>query len=240
MNDVMAAIKARHTDRSAYAPQRRLTEEALSTILDAARWTPTAHNMQNFEILVVDDPATLAAVGAVRREVSAAFLRENYQQLSFSEEELRRKKTGVLASMFPPSWQRPDADATLTEPSCLRESMQGCPVLLIVLFDPAIRAPGSEGDFLGIMSLGCVMQNLWLAAQSLGISVQILSSFGADQVQRELRPLLQLPANRRIAFACRLGYPSVMTAPSLRVRRNVPEFAHRNAYGNPIRIARGY
>ena len=39
-------------------------------------------------------------------------------------------------------------------------------------FDPAAehrfrkRAPASEGDALGIMSLGCVMQNMWLMAES--------------------------------------------------------------------------
>jgi hypothetical protein len=32
--------------------------------------------------------------------------------LSFSEEELRRKRTGVLATTFPPAWRKPDADAT--------------------------------------------------------------------------------------------------------------------------------
>jgi hypothetical protein len=50
--------------------------------------------MQKFEILVIDDQATLTGIGAVRREISEAFLRENFQQLSFSEEELRRKRTG--------------------------------------------------------------------------------------------------------------------------------------------------
>ena len=235
MNEIMTVIKARHTDRSPYA-KRRVTDAALGILLEAARWAPTAHNMQNFEILVVDDPATLVSLGSVRREVSEAFLRENYRQLSFSEEELRRKKTGVLARTFPPSWQRPDADAASLEPSFLRDSLQGSQTLLLLLYDPAIRAPGSEGDFLGIMSLGCVMQNLWLAAQNLGISMQILSALGATAVQRELRPILRIPETRSVAFACRLGFPMPPTVAPLRIRRELPDFVFRNRWGDSIRL----
>jgi len=234
MKQIMHVIRARHTDRSPYSPGHPVTDEALATLLEAARWAPTAHNMQNFDVLVVDDPAILAAIGAVRREISEVFLRENYRQMSFSEDELRRRKTGVLAATFPPAWRKPHADASTMEPSCLRDSMQGCPTLLVVLYDPEIRAPASEGDFLGIMSLGCVMQNLWLAAQSQSISAQILSAFGAHSVQRELRSILRLPANRRIAFACRLGYSMAPAPPPIRVRREVPEFAYRNRYGVPF------
>jgi hypothetical protein len=32
--------------------------------------------------------------------------------------------------------------------------------LLVILFDPSKRAPASEGDVLGMMSLGCVMENM--------------------------------------------------------------------------------
>jgi nitroreductase len=207
MNEVMTVIKARHTDRSPYA-KRRVTDAALGILLEAARWAPTAHNMQNFEIMVIDDPATLVSLGSVRREISEAFLRENYRQLSFSEEELRRKKTGVLARTFPPSWQRPNADVTSMEPSFLRDSWQGSQTLLLVLYDPAMRAPDSEGDFLGIMSLGCVMQNLWLAAQNLGVSMQVLSALGTTSVQRELRAILRIPETPKCCLRLQAGLPN--------------------------------
>ena len=43
--------------------------------------------------------------------------------------------------------------------------------ILFILYDPSRRAPASEGDFLGILSLGCAMENMWLMANSLGIGV---------------------------------------------------------------------
>jgi len=98
-----------HSERVPFDPQRHPGEHDLSAILEAARWAPTAHNMQNFEIIVDDDKATLAAIGRVRGRTSEDFIRENYAQPSFSEEELIRKGTGLLATMFPPSWRDPIA-----------------------------------------------------------------------------------------------------------------------------------
>jgi nitroreductase len=103
MKDILDLMQERHSARVPYDPNRPATKQQLEQIVEAASWAPTAHNMQNFEIVVVDDPAILQAIGAIKIKISAVFLRENFQQLSFSKEELRRKKTGVIASMFPPS-----------------------------------------------------------------------------------------------------------------------------------------
>jgi hypothetical protein len=35
------------------------------------------------------------------------FAKENYPQLSFSEEELKQKKVGILATRFSPAWSNP-------------------------------------------------------------------------------------------------------------------------------------
>jgi nitroreductase len=110
------------------------------------------------------------------------------------------------------------------------QALRSSAAVLIVLYDPERRAPASEGDFLGIMSLGCVMQNLWLMAESLGIGLHVLSSLAAEPVAGEVKRLLSIPEPLRLAFACRLGY--VVAAPeSLRVRREVQRFAHHNCFG---------
>jgi len=59
-------IRRRHSERTPFDPDHNLAESDLEAILEAARWAPTAHNMQNFEIIVVDDEARLAAIGRVR------------------------------------------------------------------------------------------------------------------------------------------------------------------------------
>jgi nitroreductase len=227
-------IRNRRSERGPYDASQAVEAADLDAILEAGRWAPTAHNMQNYEIVVIDDPSTLAAVGRLQPGGSGDFLKENYAQLSFSEEELIRKGTGLLATMFPPSWRTPDAEPdTSGEPATLEATMRSCPVVLIVLYDPRRRAPASEGDVLGIIGLGCLMQNMWLMAQARGIGMQIMSVFGGDGVEDGLRSLLSIPSHLQIAFACRLGHRAGEPRPQLRVRRPVDRFVHLNVYAHP-------
>jgi len=227
------AIKARCSSRVPFDSERFVPDRDLQRILEAARWAPTPHNMQNFEIIVVDDPAILEKIAAVRSSPSETFLRENYQQLCFSEDELLRRRTGLLASMFPLSWRTSDAspgDSKEMQHSFLGFALQDSPMLLIALHDTRKRAPASEGDLLGVMSLGCLLQNMWLMAGALGVSVQVLSALSEGNTEPMLHQILDIPGYMRIAFACRLGYPRAAPGKYLRVRREVPEFTHYNRY----------
>jgi len=232
MSDVFALIQNRESSRMPFDLEHPVAEQDLIKILEAARWSPTAHNMQNFEVIVVDDGKTLEAIGNIQRPISETFIRENYQQLSFSEEELLKKKTGLLGTMFPPSWRNPDFrldQVDEKEAAAMQRPMPATPVLLVIVYDPKTRAPASEGDFLGIISLGCVMENMWLAAESLGIGLQIVSSLSSEP---EVRRILGIPHDLIIAFSCRLGYPVAKPAKRLRVRREVKDFTHHNRFGD--------
>jgi nitroreductase len=232
--DLSALIKKRQSTRTPFDPKRVIPKKDLREVLEAARWAPTAHNMQNFEVILVDDPQLLESIGAICGSVSETFIRENYQQLSFSEEELKKKKVGILGTMFPPSWRTPGVPPRRgpdAEPSSQTRLVGRSAALLVVLYDPRRRAPASEGDFLGIMSLGCVMQNMWLMASALGIGFQILSALSADDVEGEVKRILGVPGHFKIAFSARLGYP-FSTPAYLRVRRDVEDFAHHDHYGN--------
>jgi len=230
MQKVLNVIQKRQSARIPFDSERPVAKEDLRQILEAGRWAPTAHNMQNFEIVVVDDKKVLDAIGSIKSTVSETFIRENYQQLSLSEEELLKKKVGILGTMFPPAWRtpgyKPDKDTGSGRP------IQTSPVMLIVVYDPGRRAPASEGDFLGIVSLGCVMENMWLMANSLGISFHVVSAVGAAPVEKEVKSILNIPDRLKIPFAFRLGYPVSTPAKSLRVRRDVEDFTHHNRFGD--------
>ena len=107
MNQLLKLIEDRQSTRGPFDQSRAITTGNVLQILEAARWSPTAHNMQNFEIVVVDDQKLLDEIGTVQVELSEEFLREHLHLLSFSEEELCRKKVGLLASMAPTMDARP-------------------------------------------------------------------------------------------------------------------------------------
>jgi nitroreductase len=231
MTDILDIIRNRKSWRVAFDPDRPVVKGDLDRVLEAARWTPSAHNMQNWRIVVVDDPAVLEALGRAERPISEAFIRENYEQLSFSKEELLERKTGLVASMFPAEWQTPDLEADALGKdgiSSRQRALLPSPVMLVVVYDPSTRAPASEGDFLGIISLGCLMENLWLAAEALGLGVQIVSSL-ADAAA--LKDILGIPESLRVAYSVRLGHPASDPVDYLRVRLDVDDFTFRNRYG---------
>ncbi|HTY29982.1 nitroreductase family protein [Mycobacterium sp.] len=227
MNDLLNLIEKRQSLRVPFDGGRPISARDLLQVLEAARWSPTAHNMQNFEIVVVDDQKVLDEIGAIPVQLSEEFLREHLQLLSFSEEELRRKEVGLFAGALP-AWMGDLARMGKGgEAIPLHRLMPDCPVLLIVLYDTTRRAPASEGDVLGMMSLGCVLQNMWLMAQSLGLGFQVLSVLSNPTVEEAVKQLLAVPGELKVAFAVRLGHP-VVSLPYLRVRRDVAEFVHRN------------
>ena len=242
MKDILKLIQERQSARGFFDPKRPITKEDLRQILEVVRWTPTAHNMQNFEIIVVDDKKLLKVIGKIKSSISDTFIRENYSQLSFSEEELLKKKTGLLAAMFPPAWRTPDAkpDKTTHDEMVSRfgKAIQTSSVLLIVVYDPRKRAPASEGDFLGIMSLGCAMENMWLMASSLGIGCHVMSVLSADPVEKEIKKILNISKHLKIAFALRLGYPISTQVKYLRVRREIKDFTHHNWFDNKTTSAK--
>jgi nitroreductase len=147
-----------------------------------------------------------------------------------------------MGTMFPPSWCEPNADfgkiAKETPPSNLGYTMKDCPTLFIITYDKTKRAPASGNDVLGFISLGCVMENMWLMAESIGISMQIMSVFAAEgDVEKQLKEIISIPDNQKIAFAIRLGYP-VMTADFIRVRRNVEDFTSLNGFNNKFAVGK--
>ena len=233
MNDqeVLDLIKRRKSARSTIDSNRLVEPEVLNKILEAATWAPTAHNMQNFEIVVIDDKSILTKFSELKSAVSPVFLQENYRQLSFTEEELKKKKTGILANQFPPDWLTPEAQqGKLNQPASeLGEQVGNGPVLLLILYDPNRRAPASEGDFLGVMSLGFMLENVWLMATAQGLALHIISAFGNEPLLGEVKKMLNIPSSLQITLGVRLGYPFGDTH-KLRVRRDVKDFVKFNKY----------
>ncbi len=233
MTSTLKLMQERRSVRVPFDPDHPIADEDLKQILEAARWAPSPHNMQNFEILVIDDQDILTKLGSIESCVTEDFLRENYEQLSFSKKELLRKKVGILGTEFPASFRDPSMFSKVARecpPMPLNQTIDGSPVVIIVIYDSRKRAPDSEGDILGLVSLGCVMENMWLMAQSLGISVRIMSDFGDKVVDRAVKRVLHIPDHMNVVYGLRLGYPTTSLAKNLSVRREVKDFTHHNDY----------
>jgi nitroreductase len=59
MFDLLKLIKKRQSSRVPFDSEKFISKLDLQKILEAGSWAPTAHNMQNFEVVVVDDKKLL-------------------------------------------------------------------------------------------------------------------------------------------------------------------------------------
>jgi nitroreductase len=231
----METIRDRHSTRGAFDTGRPVTAEALSVVLEAAQWAPTPTNMQNFEIVVVDAKEQLDAIGKIPADMQESFLRENFAQLSFSDASLLEKKTGMRDTDFPRAWTNPAAwdpySDSRSQITTLAKSIGEPPLLLIMVYDCRKRAPGSDHDRVGLIGLGCVLENIWLAAASQGFAFHVLTVVGDGPVEEQMRIVLNIPEHMKIAFACSLGYAANPTVPYVRVRRELKDFVHYNSFG---------
>jgi nitroreductase len=78
MQEFLNLIQDRQSTRAPFDLERPIVKQDLMKILEAARWSPTPHNMQNFEIIVVDDKNVLKKMGNIKSSITVEFLRENY------------------------------------------------------------------------------------------------------------------------------------------------------------------
>lgn len=234
MQDIIKVIQSRHSTRGAFDLTRSISRETQQLILEGAQWAPTPTNMQNFEVVVVDSKEQLDAIGRVPADMSEQFLRETYAQLSSSDTDLREKKTGMLASSFPPAWTNPEAwdpeSDYRSQLTFLDRAIGESPLLMFVLHDATKRAPGSEGDLVGLISLGCVLENMWLICESLELGFHVLTVVSDGPVEQKLKDILHIPAHMKIAFACSIGYAADPSASYTRVRRDLKDFVRYNTF----------
>src|SRR5208283_568920 len=138
MESLLKLIHTRQSARTIFDPKKKISKSNLDKILEAGSWAPTAHNMQNFEVLIVDDKKKLDSIANLKNPISLTFIKENYQQMSFSKEELKRKGTGVLGTMFPPAWRNPNVktEDLIGEDhnSFMSEEIKSSSALAIVLY----------------------------------------------------------------------------------------------------------
>ena len=146
----------------------RSEKEDLTKTLNR-QWALTPHNMQNFEILVVNNKDVLDRLGNIKSHVTETFLRENYQSSLFfrrrtSNEEGRPFWNGI--SFIPCKILRFQRSGRQVPTYVAQLVIDGSPMILSSSTSTK-RAPDSEDGILrSHLGLGCVMENMWLMATS--------------------------------------------------------------------------
>lgn len=237
--DFQELVKFRRSSRWVFS-KRQVSDEDLKKILEAAQYAPTPHNRQPFEIIVVKDRNVIKQISEVEIRLSKEEV-DGHIFWTRSKKELESKGVGVQMDVVPKFvHDLKDKPELIDDDEFWKKTMglfsivmQATSVLLIVIFDPKLPGIGPLKNLWGILGVGAVMQNIWLAANDLGISVHLVSSqtMRVESI-RKLHEILNIPKDYRILFLFRLGYEGKFGKYGTPYRRKLEDFVHLNRFSN--------
>jgi nitroreductase len=122
----------------------------------------------------------------------------------------------------------------LDGPNPAAKAINNAPVAIVACAEPGLsgytkveprRQVTDKGDSWYLYDVALAMQNLTLAARSLGLGTVHVGSFNAGTVAE----ILGVPPNFRVVVMMPLGYPE--TEPAPRPRRELAELVFRDRFG---------
>ncbi len=105
MTDILTLMKERHSSRIFFDPNHFVAKEDLNKILEPGSWPPTAQNMQNFEVIIIDDKKLIEETAAIKSAVSLPFVKENHKQFFFRRR-IEEKKDRYAGDDVPPGMEK--------------------------------------------------------------------------------------------------------------------------------------
>ncbi len=186
-----------------------VADEDVERIVEVARWSPSGANSQPWEMVVVRDAELRAGILDILRDHS-----EYTRRVELTREEAMRHR-GISRPWSQPGW----ADA---------------PVLIIVCGDPRTKeayplsAVLNHGDDIFASSMGSALVYMHLAAVSLGLGSQWVSSASDVFAQCLIKELLDIPREMEVYDMMALGYPA--REPGPRLVRSREELIHRDHF----------
>ncbi len=257
--ELFDAIRRRRTTNGAFQAQP-VAPEHLRTILEMASNAPSHFNSQPWRFIAVQDQARRQRVADIAGE-SMRFLMEEgtfwkrySRYFRFSKEEVDRSSDGIyfdkMPSVLRPFMRHvftPQGGAVVNKlqvPRVLANDahklVASSPLLLGITLTRTEYQEGELSALYSIISLGAVIQTIWLTATSLGIGMQFISTPMEVEGQWEkIVALLDVPEDQALLVLLRLGYVSAdAKRPTIDwaspQRKSVDELAFAETWGNAL------
>ena len=172
------AVFSRRDIRSHFVVDKKIPDEALAKILNAAHHAPSVGYSQPWDFILIKNKDT-------KLKVKNSFIQEREKSISLLDNDLERQDKYVKLKL---------------------EGILESDINICVTYDPEKFGPFVLGRTsipeTGEYSVCCAIQNLWLAARAEGIGVGWVSILAID----DLRHILGIPKHvKPIAYLC-LGY----------------------------------
>jgi nitroreductase len=255
--ELFDAIVNRKTTNTAFA-EKKVSEEHLELLIKMASHSPSHFNSQPWRFIAVTDEtiigkiAKIAGDSMVQLMEDGRFWKQYRKYFRFSDEEMQKAKDGIHIDHVPPVL-KPFVKQIFSEtggkvmakfkvPRILgndeEKLVASSPVLFIILLNKDEYKPTELSGFYSVISMGAVIQTLWLSTTAIGMGMQFISTLGEiPEKWKEISGFLNVPDNYEMCAIFRMGYvdqkvkrPAIDWKSSQ--RKGVHELAFKNGWGN--------
>ncbi|MCU0491569.1 MAG: nitroreductase family protein [Chloroflexaceae bacterium] len=257
--ELFDAIRQRHTTNGAFV-DKPVSVEDKRRLLEMAARAPSHFNSQPWRFIVVEDAARRSQIGRIAGESMRRLIEEGtfWQQYKryfrFTPEEASATNDGILIDNMP-AVLKPFVKQLFTErgermmnalqvPRVLandaRKLVERSPLLLGITLTRNEYRPGELSALYSLVSLGAVVQTIWLTATSLGMGMQFVST--PQEIPENwatISRMLGVPDDHELMLLFRLGYtdasikrPTIdWTSPQ---RKSLAELVFQEEWGNGL------
>ena len=254
--DLFESIRSRRTSNGAFKPDP-IASEHIRTILEMASHAPSHFNSQPWRFIVVQDSRRRAEIAAIagdsmRQLIEGGSFWQRYSKyFRFSKEDAERTADGIhfdnMPAMLKPFARyvfSPRGGAVINKfqvPRVLghdaHKLVGGSPLLLGITLTRDEYQPDQLSGLYSVISLGAVIQTIWITANALGIGMQFVSTPMEVEGQWEkIVALLGVPDDQALLVLFRLGYVDPATRRptidwSSPQRKSIAELAFAEQWG---------
>jgi nitroreductase len=257
--EVLETIVNRRTTNTRFA-DKKVSEEHIETLIKMASHAPSHFNSQPWRFIVITDLSVISRIAKiggdsmVRLMEDGRFWKQYMKYFRFTEEEINKTKDGLHIDHIPAalkpfvrsifSEKGGKVMAKLKVPRILgndeEKLIASSPLLLAILLTKDEYKPDELSGFYSVVSMGAVIQNLWLTTTSLGMGMQFISTPGEiPEKWKELSTLLNVPEDYELMAIFRMGYVDPgMKRPTIdwksSQRKSPGELAYRDTWGKKL------
>lgn len=257
--DLFEAIINRRTTNTAFA-NKKVSQEHIELLIKMASHSPSHFNSQPWRFIIVEDEniikkiAKIAGDSMVELMDDGRFWKQYRKYFRFSEEEMEKTKDGIHIDHLP-SFLKPFAKTIFSEAggkviSKFKVSrilgndeeklVATSPILFVIVLTKDEYKKEELSGFYSVISMGAVIQTLWLITTSIGMGMQFISTPGEiTDNWNAISNMLDVPDDYEMMAIFRMGYidPN-MKRPSIdwksSQRKSIHELAFKNKFGNEL------
>lgn len=257
--DLLEAIRKRKTTNTPFRPDP-VRDEHKRLLVEAASRAPSHFNSQPWRFIIIEDRARIEAIADLAGEAMKAlmddggFVARYRRYFRFDAKESLGTGNGIYIDKVPPLL-RPMVRLVFSEQvgallsklgastilgNDQRKIVRTAPMLLAITLDKQEYKPGELSGLYASITLGAVIQTLWLVTTALDMGMQFISvALESPPQKARLVSLLRIPDDQELVAIFRIGYKDPQ-APRNTIdwtsnqRRPFTELARYNDWETPL------